>query len=472
MKFLTFALNYLAPLVVWALGSVPLVAQAQEEAPGMTKMCLFYEEDGVSGHVRSDPILSQVCPSGHVHTFYGPQNFHPNTSYEDLRATKPQHSTTPWIENQSLYWHPSIYRVTKNPAGGKIYTRVSRLESSPYYRWNTSTKPATVEFPPGFRMIAYSNQERADVGGETGGNLLVECCNDGEACVTTSGNPLLFPRTRCGMMGLAFAMPTCWNTTAGIGDAGDPKGHVAYTLDGSVGGDCPPGYDARIPQVQLFVRINDYEGGKYMLSDRSDVFHMDFLNGWEKGKLEEIMAGCEPSGEPGYNPPCDCAEEFLTVNYDRGGAVCDGDVKKYILNEETAVVSKLPKGPCEGTELVPRSWEADDPPFDGECGTESDCADSNLAFIYKKMAWNCGGVEDSDNKKKLCKNRKIKSHCPVVCDAEDLCEQDSKAKFVQDKNGKNTTCKKIKKKKKCHLVEVCGTCRKTCAGFDDCNYFD
>ena len=42
---------------------------AQEEAPGMTKMCLFYPSP--SGHARSDPILNQSCASDHVHTFYG-----------------------------------------------------------------------------------------------------------------------------------------------------------------------------------------------------------------------------------------------------------------------------------------------------------------------------------------------------------------------------------------------------------------
>lgn len=42
---------------------------AQDEVAGMTKMCLFYPNP--SGHARSDPILNQVCPADHVHTFYG-----------------------------------------------------------------------------------------------------------------------------------------------------------------------------------------------------------------------------------------------------------------------------------------------------------------------------------------------------------------------------------------------------------------
>ena len=215
-------------------------SMAQEENPGLVKMCLFYPIE--SGHARSDPILNQECPSDHVHTvssnlmlayfkiicflysseicsdqFYGPKNFHPATSYTDLLNTPLNDSTSPWQENQSLYWHPSIYRVT-GPNGQETYTRVINLESSPYYRWNTQTSPETVAFPPEFRMIAHSDQNGADLGGETGGNLLVECCNlvDGEEeCTTTNGNPLTFPTTTCDFLGLAFGkcMKSCKNYT-------------------------------------------------------------------------------------------------------------------------------------------------------------------------------------------------------------------------------------------------------------------
>ena len=83
-------------------------------------MCLFYKP---SGHVRSDPILSQTCVSDHVHTFYGPQQFHPQTTSDDLRNSDPKYSTSVYIENQSLYWHPSIYQVGRDvQTGAKTYT--------------------------------------------------------------------------------------------------------------------------------------------------------------------------------------------------------------------------------------------------------------------------------------------------------------------------------------------------------------
>ena len=61
MKFSNAILNLTA-----VFGLVMTTAKAQEEAPGMVKMCLFYPSE--SGHARSDPILNQSCPSDHVHT--------------------------------------------------------------------------------------------------------------------------------------------------------------------------------------------------------------------------------------------------------------------------------------------------------------------------------------------------------------------------------------------------------------------
>jgi hypothetical protein len=176
-------------------------------------MCLFYENP--SGHARSDPILNQGCPSNHVHTFYGPQNFHPNTTNEELRNTKPEYSSSPWVENQSLYWHPSIYEVIKEN-DETVYKRVSNLDTSPYYRWDRAL--STVAFPPGFQMIAYSNQDNAEGGGETGSNLFVECCNfingdEEEDCTTTEGYPLIFPKQKCDVVGIGFGKFSFWDAS-------------------------------------------------------------------------------------------------------------------------------------------------------------------------------------------------------------------------------------------------------------------
>jgi hypothetical protein len=74
------------------------------------------------------------------------------------------------------------------------------------------------------------------------------------------------------------AMPTCWSGKS-LGDDNDHKSHMAYTTNGEVYGLCPTGFPRRLPQVQLFVRIMEYKGGTYQLSDGMDVWHVDFFNG-------------------------------------------------------------------------------------------------------------------------------------------------------------------------------------------------
>ncbi len=158
-------------------------------------------------------------------------------------------------------------------------------------------------------------------------------------------------------------MPTCWNGE--LGDTNDHINHMAYTVDGTVAGACPQGYNRRLPQIQLFVRITPYLGGTYVLSDEADTFHVDFMNGWENGKLEEIIAGCKVTGDAdsGYNPPCDC-DDFLTPNPHEEDVtpVCDNDVRKYIVDEPIdVVVNSLPRGTCNG-DLIAKSWDVI-PPF-------------------------------------------------------------------------------------------------------------
>ena len=165
---------------------------------------LFYGSP--SGHARSDPIIDQQCASGHVHTFYGPQEFHPDTTYKDLIGTPPEFSTSPFVENQSLYWHPSIYEVTDNEDGTETFTRVDNLDSSPYYRWDNSVSPKTEAFPPGFRLITASSDAGANNGGENGENMFTECCNfrrnGSEDCISWNG--LEFPTQTCEFLGIAL----------------------------------------------------------------------------------------------------------------------------------------------------------------------------------------------------------------------------------------------------------------------------
>jgi len=216
--------------------------------------------------------------------------------------------------------------------------------------------------------MGYSDDSGANAGGENESNLFTECCNMNrfgqESC--TSFDNLFFPPGRtCDFLGVAFAMPTCWDGKS-IGDDNDHKSHMAYTTNGRVDGPCPSGFSRRLPQVQLFVRINNYDSRSksYQLSDGADVFHVDFFNAWKEGKLQEIIDNCEvdDSGDFGYNPPCACTPDsedgsnFVTINRQVASPVCDSDVRRLIIDEPTDMTSTLPSGSCTGR-LIPRSWD-------------------------------------------------------------------------------------------------------------------
>jgi len=388
---------------------------------------------------------------GHVHTFYGPKDIHPNTSYEDLLNAPPDLSTSQVEENQSLYWHPSIY-IEKKIKGVKHYNRISHTRITAYYRWDRSL--VIQAFPPGFRMIAGSTDNGANIGGPTGGNLYTECCNfppeeeEGGSldCVSyDNGTPsdLFWPKRKCDFLDIVFAMPICWNGS-NLGDTNNHKNHMKYTLDGTVFGTCPSTHQIRLPQIQLFVNIQNYNGiqNKYVVSDSTNNWHIDFFNGWEETKLQEIIDNCEvldpqqPLGE--INPATGCTpqtgdERFLTASEGVEGSVCDLDLRKLIIDEATDKVKKnLPSGSCTGT-LKPKSWtELTSNLFMGSCNREEACTENKKKkFIYikpnkKKFKKQCTWLANNKKKgqknwKKICKqvgesNKAASKICPITCE--------------------------------------------------------
>ena len=98
--------------------------------------------------------------------------------------------------------------MTNDGTGTETFTRVNNLETSPYHRWDKSNAPETVNFPPGFRMIAHSNYAGANQAGATRGNMLTECCdvasNNGEEGECETWDRLNFPTRTCGFLGIAM----------------------------------------------------------------------------------------------------------------------------------------------------------------------------------------------------------------------------------------------------------------------------
>ena len=57
--------------------------------------------------------------------------------------------------------------------------------------------------------------------------------------------------------------------------------HVSYDTsdEGTFDGECPASHPVKLPEVHLYFRIKDYEGGEHVFSDGSSVFHADYFSG-------------------------------------------------------------------------------------------------------------------------------------------------------------------------------------------------
>lgn len=436
----------------------------------MVKMCLFYKP---SGHARTDPILSDTCVSDHVHTFYGPQLFHPSTTPADLRNSDPKYSSSVFEENKSLYWHPSIYKVGQDSSGQPTYELADIAFAGPYYRWDADAPGPKVEaFPPGFQMIAGMNPNLEGL------NLFSEClcpkpCTRADGLCNSDSN--FFPSQACGEMGIAMNFPTCWDDSKGLGDTGDHMSHMAYTVDGTVNGACPPGFNRRLPQIQLFVRISNYEGGKYTFSDNTlpgdeEVFHADFMNGWDEGVLENIVNNCPAlpnSGDP-YNPPCNC-DQFLTKkenllsfteegrNDAEAAKICPIDVKSHIVDEEINFsVGGLPRGGCSAPLITGVA-----PPFVDECGLQF--TPNNFNEENCSGGGGGGGGNSNDEDEDNNNNNNSEDEDEEEDDDNTRCKDNAKFKFGKnDNNCKWVGANERRTSTQCRRANVAKNCPKTC----------
>ena len=91
----------------------------------------------------------------------------------------------------------------EDDSGIKTYTRVNKLKTTAYYRWDNSVLPRTEAFPPGFRMIAVSDD-----------NVRMERCNydssgreDCRGLETLGG--IDFPEEDYAFVGIAMGKREC-----------------------------------------------------------------------------------------------------------------------------------------------------------------------------------------------------------------------------------------------------------------------
>lgn len=221
----------------------------------------------------------------------------PETTYDDLIASTPEQNSGNVVDNKSLYWHPAVYEVIDG-----VYHLVNSSDTTAYYIWENDFSlredengnefvPAKVRaFPNGFRMIGgLAGQGPSNVFAGCAGAF--DCTKGANNC--NSPNTDLFPTNGCEELEVEMSFPSCWDGENL--DSPDHISHVAYTADGTAGDTCPSTHPVRIPQISLFFRIFNYQGGYYTFSDDTNIFHADYISGWDETVLQNVLDNCEES---------------------------------------------------------------------------------------------------------------------------------------------------------------------------------
>lgn len=237
--------------------------------------------------VRVDPIVDPGCLADHVHTFYGgvPSiGVRPETTFQNLREGTQNSGNV--VENKSMYWMPTVYRVDTKNDGTKRYVKAPIWFSSAYYVWDAEVKDVKA-FPEGLKMIAMAGNPKS--------RTFFECvdpspCKRGEKNCRRADPETDFPRSACWELEVSIIFPSCWD---GVNvDSDDHMSHVAYTDDGFADGECPESHPVSIPQIHWYWRINEYEGGRYEFSNGSTEMHVDYFSGWREEELQRLIDEC------------------------------------------------------------------------------------------------------------------------------------------------------------------------------------
>merc|ERR1719454_2461343 len=347
--------------------------------PTTVKATSFKMDFLSSGVVRTDPLtFSEIgeCLSDHVHRYYGSvsdRTMRPEVSYEDMRNATG--NTGNVEENKSLYWNPAIYKVLNQDGDNKTFELVDVWFASAYYVWRTGDAKS---FPNGLKMRAKNDNEKLTrARAVCSGPSACEREDKGGCSAYGPSNQAehgFLPVDACWELEINIKFPTCWD---GVNlEAKDGVEHVVYAdeCDGKEHNecfdfDCPASHPVKMPELHLYVRVLDYEGGAHVFADGSDVFHSDYFSGWDEDKLQHVLDNCDNDSEAAM-PNAFCSD-FLTF---RGKGKVEGvqvddfdirddlekiqpgpiDIKGLISPEDVTGVPELPRGVCTG-ELIAAS---------------------------------------------------------------------------------------------------------------------
>ncbi|KAJ2934082.1 hypothetical protein H1R20_g2984, partial [Candolleomyces eurysporus] len=282
---------------------------------------------------RIDPIVNPGKVSSHVHSVLGGSNFRMSVTTESLRQSAC--SSIPIPQDKSAYWFPHLYFQWANGSftsldGGAVI----------------DTPGTTTAFPDDFRMISGNAALRTYDPKSYAQQAVTFLCLDFKG-KSTRHNEL--PAKTCpDGIRAQINFPSCWdgkNT-----DSSDHKSHVAFPSGGPDSGTCnDPRFSKTLPRIFLEVywgsNAFDNVRGKAMNVNQPFVFahgdptgygyHADFVNGWERGVLQNAVdkCHCNPYGDP----TCCVDQGIFSMNH---GKTCR--ITKAIDENTTGTLPKLP----------------------------------------------------------------------------------------------------------------------------------
>ncbi|TNY20177.1 hypothetical protein DMC30DRAFT_417220 [Rhodotorula diobovata] len=302
-------------ITVAALASAALLTPAQ----AFFRMPL----DNLLTIERVDPIIAPHTISAHAHSVAGGSNFGPDTTYEDLRASRCTSAQAK--EDKSAYWHPTLYTHWANDT----FTPVRELGGGLMYylfRYNEADKTNVTAFPPGFRMVI--GDPFARTYNQTGAarDTIGWNCLGGPEPTRVEGSGLPVDRYCADNLRGEIRFPSCWDGENVYESDGS---HVAYS-DGEIG-PCPDTHPVRLVTLfmELSFAVQDVEPFRSEAMNPSQPFvlamgdptghgwHGDFFNGWPQDLLQEAIEVCTDEG--GQIEDCPVLElydrDFGSVEY-------------------------------------------------------------------------------------------------------------------------------------------------------------
>jgi hypothetical protein len=261
------------------LAVVLVPTPASASSPGWIVECV-YSHSGAD-----DPIIFPgQSGASHLHDFLGHTGMNADSTYTTVIAD-PTATSCPVVSGDTAgYWTPALYEDGNRilPAGEGPFGRETRQRF--YYR--KSDGATITPFPPGFAMVIGNSTATSVAENPWLGRRIYWGCSDNDVpSGADQRSPVDCPGT--GIITVHFDFPQCWDGTYTPFVNEVPE--MLYPSDGQ----CPAGY-VHLPRlierfewpVGTSTETITLASGPYFTA------HADFVNTWQPGRLEQLVADC------------------------------------------------------------------------------------------------------------------------------------------------------------------------------------